>query len=207
MPTLYLHNESKVNIPLGKKAGTILAGAKRTIENITTSEFEELRIKLDKFKGKLRYWTDIEDHLQGDIEKRMALINEAANRIERLQKKLESKTESTLSTCIRIEEERLITCPKNPISIFKQDIKIPKHGSWFLILESDIVSHNNAEGILSIEAHNFQIKRTVTPGFFFMTALLQTQPEQTKINIVWKSNSGSLRMQQRSLSLLNVNVL
>ena len=77
MPTLHLKNDSKTTIPIGGKVGRILAGAARSIK-LTSSEIEDLRPKLERFVGKLSYWTDVESHIQEDVAKR---ISDKASRI------------------------------------------------------------------------------------------------------------------------------
>lgn len=202
MPTLYLKNNSKTTIPFGGKVGRILAGAERRVE-LTSSDIEKLRPKLEKFTD-LVYWTNVESHIQEDVAKRMRVVDETANHINSLKTQLEQKTQAALSTCVRFEEDRIITCPKEPISVFRQDILIPKNGSWLVFIECNISSPSDAEGIIAIKTHNYSMERSVFPGSFFMTSLLPLQEMDTLINIIWKSVSGSLRMKQRSITLLQV---
>lgn len=203
MPTLHLKNDSNNTIPFGGKVGSILAGSERSIV-ITTSEFEMFRPKLEKFKGKLRFWTDLEDNLQKDVSDRVSVVNEAANQIKSMQRNLEKKTKAALSTCLHCEETRLITCPKEPMAIFCEDLLTPKQGSWLVFIECNTHSPSEASGTLIIQAHDVSVTRPISPGPFFTTTLLPNLPTNTKVNVCWSSVSGSLRMTFRSISLLQV---
>jgi len=202
MPTLHLKNNAKRTIPLGGKVGRILADAERSVE-LTSSEIEKLRPKLERFKD-LSYWTDVEAHIQEDVAKRMQVVDNTANQIHALKKQLEQKTHAALSTCIRVEENRIITCPREAISIFSEYAVTPKEGYWFVFIECYASSPGDAEGIIILKTQNYSTERSIVPGLFFMTALLPLQPKDTKVEVMWKSVSGSLRMKHRSISLLQV---